>query len=268
MTESYEVIVVRHGTRLTRRSEVYLNHHIYGEPDGPHRVDYYFWIIRNKNRTVIVDTGFSGEAAERRKRTVLIEPAAAFQALGIDTHEPHQVVITHAHYDHMGNLELFPNSPVLLAESEVAFWDSTMSAKRQIAYFTDAVDVAALGKVREEGRLVTFVGGTEIAPGIEMIEVGGHTPGQSMVRVSTSEGVVLLASDALHFREELERDMPFTSCTDLVGVFAGFQILRDLLDSGEVNIVVPGHDSTSLEGFEPLDGPLSDNAVVIGRLNQ
>lgn len=268
MTESYEVIIVRHGTRLTRRSEVYLNHHIYGESDGPHRVDYYFWIIRNENRTIIVDTGFSGEAAQRRERTVLVEPAVAFELLGIDVNEPNQVVITHAHYDHMGNLDLFPNSPVLLAEAEVAFWDSKMSAKPLISHFTDKIDVAALGEVRGEGRLSTFVGSTEIAPGIEMIEVGGHTPGQSMVKVATSEGVVLLASDALHFREELERDMPFTSCTDLVGVFAGFQTLRDLVESGEVDIVVPGHDSTAMDGFVPIEGPLRGNAVVIGRLDR
>ncbi|WP_199182652.1 N-acyl homoserine lactonase family protein [Cryobacterium sp. N19] len=266
MSESYEVIVVRHGTRLTKRSDVYLNHQVYDESDGPHRVDYFFWIIRNADRTVIVDTGFSGEAAERRERTVLVSPAAAYAALGIDTNHPHQVVITHAHYDHMGNLGLFPNSPVLMAESEVRFWNSPVSTKRLITHFTDAADVAALGEVRHQNRLSTFTGSTEIAPGIEVIEVGGHTPGQSMVRVTTSEGVVLLTSDALHFWEELERDMPFVSCTDLLGVYSGFQTLRDMLDRGEVDIVVPGHDSTSLDGFAPLTGPLENNAAVIGRI--
>ncbi len=57
--DRYEVLAVRYGTRQASAREVFLNYHSYGEPDRPLGMDYFFWIIRNKARTVVVDTGFS-----------------------------------------------------------------------------------------------------------------------------------------------------------------------------------------------------------------
>jgi len=48
---TYEVLAVRYGTRMTRRAETYLNYHVYGEPDAELRMDYFFWVVRNADRT-------------------------------------------------------------------------------------------------------------------------------------------------------------------------------------------------------------------------
>jgi glyoxylase-like metal-dependent hydrolase (beta-lactamase superfamily II) len=268
MSELYEVIIVRHGTLATRRSDVYLNHRFYDELDGPHTVDYYLWVARNESRTVIVDTGFAGVSAASRKRTILLDPLEAYRELGIDPAEPHQVVITHAHYDHIGNLGLFPNSPMVISEAEFKFWEREIATKPLLAHFTEPTDLANLRAIKNQGRLTTFVNSIEIAPGIDVIEVGGHTPGQSMVRVPTREGVVLLASDTVHFREELDRDMPFLSATCLPAVYEGFETIRNMLARGEIDIVVTGHDASALDGFEPLGGVLAGNVAVIGRISR
>ena len=42
----HEVLIVRYGARTTTRSDVFLNYHAYGEPDGPMEMDYFFWVIR------------------------------------------------------------------------------------------------------------------------------------------------------------------------------------------------------------------------------
>ena len=57
--DRYEVVVVKHGTRATRRSDVFLNHQLYGEPDGPFTVDYHLWILRSGTHTVLAHTGFA-----------------------------------------------------------------------------------------------------------------------------------------------------------------------------------------------------------------
>jgi len=262
----YEVIVVRHGTRSARRSEVFLNYAQYAEPDAPITVDYYFWVLRSATRTVLVDTGFARGPAEARGRTVLVEPGEAYRRIGVDSGQPYPVVVTHAHYDHIGNLDLFPRSPVVISGAEIDFWTSPMADKALIAHFAEPEEVATLVRIEEEGRLRRFSGSVEVAPGVVATEVGGHTPGQCMVTVPTSDGVVLLTSDAVHFTEELERDMPFIAVTDLPGMYRGLQSVRDRVAAGAVDHVLTGHDAGVLDRLESYSPELAGVAGVIGRL--
>jgi glyoxylase-like metal-dependent hydrolase (beta-lactamase superfamily II) len=264
----YEVVVVRHGTREARRSEVFLNYAQYGEPDGPFVLDYYLWVVRSRTRTVLVDTGFARSAAEARGRQVLVDPAEAYRRLGVDTDAELSIVVTHGHYDHLGNLDLFPNATVIASAAEVEFWSSPVSRKPLLGHFTEAEDLASLARVDAEGRLRRFSGTTEAAPGVVVTEVGGHTPGQSMVTAPTSAGTVLLTSDAVHFTEELDRDMPFVAVTDLPAMYHGLQRVRDLVAAGEVDHVVTGHTAGVLDGLEPLTADLAGVAGVIGRLER
>ena len=55
MSEQYEVLAVRYGTRQTSAAEVFLNFHTYKEPDRPLRMDYFFWVARGPSRTVLID---------------------------------------------------------------------------------------------------------------------------------------------------------------------------------------------------------------------
>ena len=261
--DEYEITIVRHGTMPTTRSEVFLNHRHYGEADGPAPTDYYLWIVRNEERTILVDTGFSAQAAARRGRQVLLPPSEAYRELGVDTTAEHTVVVSHAHYDHIGNLDLFPSASVVVSATELAFWDTDISGRFLISFHVEAEDLEALRRARAEGRVRTFTGTEELAPGVELIEVGGHTPGQSMVRVATSEGPVLLASDAVHFRRELDEDMPFASVTDLPGLYRGLDLVRQMRDEGVR--VVTGHDPQELDGCRRPQGPLAEHAGIIGR---
>lgn len=67
----YEVLAICYGTRQTSAQEVFLNYHIYGEPDRPLGMDHFFWVARNEARTVVIDTGFSPEGGAKRDRTML-----------------------------------------------------------------------------------------------------------------------------------------------------------------------------------------------------
>ena len=141
-TATWQVVVIKHGTRATTRSDAYLNYAFYGEPDGPHRVDYYLWVLRRGDEVVIVDTGYSGVEGRARGREVLIDPIEALRALGVDPDAGHPVVLTHAHYDHIGNVAAFPHSPVHIARAELDFWTSGMASKPLFAHFGDPGAVA------------------------------------------------------------------------------------------------------------------------------
>jgi len=258
-----EVLAVRHGTLETTRAHQYLNYDVYGEADAPMRLDYYFWIIRSEAGIVLVDTGFSAEAARRRGREVLVDVPDALRTLGIDADTPVDLVLTHAHYDHAGNLDAVPNARVFVARAELEFWTSPTAQTVNFQSVMEDADLAALATARAEGRVTLVDGVHDLAPGVRLIPMPGHTPGQLIVTVATSRGTIVLASDAVHFEEELERDMPFRHTTDLVGLHEGFALLRRWRAEGSVIDVISGHDPATMRRFPPLPGPLAAHAVIV-----
>jgi glyoxylase-like metal-dependent hydrolase (beta-lactamase superfamily II) len=257
----WEVVIVRHGTRETRRSEVFLNYPFYGEQDGPFTLDYFFWVLRSGDEAIVIDTGYSAAGAASRGREILIDPLDALRLLGVDPASGVPVVVTHAHYDHIGNLPAFSASQVHIAQSEMDFWTSEIATRPLFSHFGDPAEVDELRRIEAEGRLRPFTGVAQIAAGVELVEVGGHTPGQVMVVVETTDGRVLIASDAAHFVEELERDMPFVSMAD---VPQSYRVLEQIRQTDAVHVLT-GHDAATLEGLEPLAALPQGLAAVIGR---
>jgi glyoxylase-like metal-dependent hydrolase (beta-lactamase superfamily II) len=261
----WEVTIATYGRRHTVRSDVFLNHHLYGEPDGPIGMDYFVWVLRSGTDTIVVDTGFSPSGGAARGRELLVQPRELFDALDVDPAAGPTVVVTHAHYDHIGSLDLFSESPVVLARRELEFWTGPMAEKLLFRHSVDTADLDELTRVVRQGRAVLFDDRYRLAPGIELIEVGGHTPGQSMVLVDTADGRVLLTSDAMHYYEELDREMPFTSVVDIAGMYAAFERIKELVASGSVRHVVSGHDPDTLRRLIPEIDPDQTMATIGGR---
>lgn len=254
--EHYRVYTLRHGTRETTRSQVFLDYAFYGEPDGPHTVDYYFWVLRSNQRVIVIDTGYDAEVARRRERIVLHDPVDMLRTeLGVNAEDVDTVIITHCHYDHIGNLNRFPNARVHLAEAELDFVRSGALEKSLVGHFTEREETELLNRLRAVGRLTVVRADTTLAPGVRLLAVGGHTPGQLMVEVDTADGPVLIASDALHFTEELDRDMPFISSMDLPATYRTFDLIRDRVRNG-LHHVVPGHDAHALEKMHRLNADI------------
>jgi glyoxylase-like metal-dependent hydrolase (beta-lactamase superfamily II) len=260
MSEQYEVLAVRYGTRLARAAEVFLNYHAYHEPDRPLRMDYFFWVARNPARSVVIDTGFSPAAGAARGRTRLMDTVPALRAAGLSPDDVAQVVLTHAHYDHIGGLPAFTGTgtgtgaEVVMTRDEYDFWTGPMGRRGQFAHTTEASELDHLRELRAAGQLTLTGRARTVAPGIELIQVGGHTPGQAIVTVATAGGPVILASDAVHYYEELERDRPFSIVASLADMYAAFDQIRELAEAGAR--VVAGHDPLVADRFgDPADPP-------------
>jgi glyoxylase-like metal-dependent hydrolase (beta-lactamase superfamily II) len=258
-----EVIVVRYGTRQTTKSECYYNFGAYREPDAEMTMDYFFWIFRSAEQTIVIDTGFSPEAAIARKRQPVVAPADALARLGIDPKDVKLLVLTHAHYDHAGNLGLYPNAKIVMSRKEFEFWGTDMGKRSQYGHHIDPLDIERIQALHREGRITLLdTPQNTLIPGIELYELGGHTPGQMAVVVEMPEGPVILASDAIHYYDELEQDRPFAVLDSLADMYRGYERIREWLQRPGA-VVIPGHDPDVMNRFAPVDASDPSFAVRI-----
>ena len=170
----YRVHALRYATVARRAHENF----IAADPhDGPQAMDYFVWAIQGPDRTVVVDTGFAAPAAERRRRQFLRCPAQALGALGIDAAQVRDVVLTHLHYDHAGNLDRFPAARFHVQAAEVAFATGPCMCEPFLRHAYDVEDVVQLVRHVHADRVRFHRGDAEPWPGISLHRIGGHTDG-------------------------------------------------------------------------------------------
>ncbi|HKI97832.1 MAG TPA: N-acyl homoserine lactonase family protein [bacterium] len=256
-SDTYEVYAVKYGTkqdRLRAETLILADHH-----DAPMPIDYFVWAIVNAQRTIVVDTGFDRAEGERRGRTLLREPREGLALLGIDAATVRDVVVTHMHYDHAGNLADFPAARFHVNDHEMAF---TTGRHMLHASFRRSFAVEHVcGMVRRvfDGQVVFHQGEETLVPGISLHHIGGHTPGMMSVRVKTRRGWIVLASDACHFYEELERGLPFVTVFHVGDMLEGLGRLQRLGDSPQH--IVPGHDPLVMQRYSAPRPELEGIAV-------
>ncbi|WP_429459641.1 N-acyl homoserine lactonase family protein [Paraburkholderia sp. JPY465] len=208
--------------------------------DGPMPMDYFVWLAVNDTHAVVIDSGMTQAACEARGHTFLCDPVAGLAQLGVAPEKVAQVVVTHLHYDHAGNLDKFPNAHFHIHPAELghACGPYMQHASLRRPYRVDQICTAL--RLLYGDRLHFTAESTEIVPGITSHWVGGHTPGMQVVRVLTERGMVVLASDAMHYYANLERRNPFPILVDTLAYITAWDQLLALADS--VDHIVAGHD--------------------------
>lgn len=254
----FRVYAVRYATRDASSSE-----HFYGgDPhEAPMPMDYFVWATVSGEHAVVIDTGFTADVAARRGRRHLLCPTEALAEIGIDSRQVSVVILTHLHYDHIGNLQRFPAAQFVVQEKEMAFWTGRYAGRPHFRGIIEEEDILYLVRENFRGRLRFVSGSEEIVPGIEVHRVGGHSAGLQVVSVSTGRGKVVLASDATHFYANLEQDKPFSVVQDLAQMYGAFDIVRSLADSPAH--IVPGHDPLVMKRYPPARDGLEGAAVRI-----
>jgi glyoxylase-like metal-dependent hydrolase (beta-lactamase superfamily II) len=252
----YEIIAIKYATRDARRAANFLG----GDPhDGPMPMDYYIWVVRNADRLILVDTGFDEEMAVARHRTLLRKPADALRLIGVDAAAITDIVITHLHNDHAGTLPDFPNARFHLQDAEMAFATGRHMCCGILNRAYEADDVIRMVRLVYRDRVVFHDGDAQLAPGITLHRIGGHTDGLQAVRVHTARGWVVLASDASHYYEHFEQDRCFPLVFNVGDVLQGYRRLLSLAESP--THVVPGHDPLVLERYPGVSPELAGIAV-------
>ena len=257
--EIYEIYAIKYGDRVGERGTMF----VHGDPhDAPIAMDYFIWALRSDQRTIVVDVGYNKEEGEGRGRSFLRSPTEGLALLDIDAAGIEDVIITHMHYDHAGNLDHFPNSRFHIQDEEMAFVTGRAMTHPALRHSFKLDDVLEMIRLTYGDRVVFHAGEDEIAPGVTVHHLPGHTRGMQAVRVQTGRGPVVLASDVAHYYESFEQETPFMTHVDLFHMLESHRKLRALAPDNAH--IVPGHDPAVLDRYP---APRPDLEGIVARLD-
>ncbi len=247
--DCYEIHAIKYASLMRRSADNFLGGDAH---DSEMPLNYYVWVISNGARRIVVDTGFTEVMAQQRHRQIFKPVIAGLKALDIAAEQIEDVIITHMHYDHADNIPLFANARLHLQDKEMEFATGRCMCHDLLRHGYEADDVAHLVRCVFDQRVYFHDGAAEIAPGVEVHHIGGHTKGLQSVRVRTRRGWVVLASDASHFYAHMEQDRAFPAIYNLGDMLEGYQTLRRLATSPQH--IIPGHDPLVMNRY-PAAGP-------------
>ncbi len=252
----YEIYAVRYAHHDRRASENFLG----GDPhNGPSPLDYFVWAIVGPDKTWVLDTGFSAEVAQVRGRQHLRSPVDGLKAIGVDAARIEDVIVSHMHYDHVGNHEPFPNARYHVQDKEMAYVTGRCMCHKPLRHSFECDDVVAMVRRLYAGRIQFHDGTEELAPGLSVHWIGGHTMGLQSVRVFTRRGWVVLASDAAHLYANIEQVRPYPIIYNLGEMLEGYETLKRLASSPAH--IVPGHDPLVMKRYPAAKPGLEGVAV-------
>lgn len=258
VSQTYEIFAIRYATMSPRTPQMN-----FLTPD-PHEttasdLDYFVWLVRGGGRDILVDTGFNEVAAKERSRKLTVNPVDALAAFGVNADSIGDVVVTHLHYDHAGNLDRFPNARFHLQDREMSYATGRCMCHGMLRHPFSVEDVTLMVRHVYSDRVSFHQGESEIAPGVTVHHVGGHSDGLQIVRVPTARGPVVLASDAAHYYEHMQTNRFFVTAFNLGDMIDGFRTCERLASSPDH--IVPGHDPLVMK-YYPAVSPKLEGVIV------
>jgi glyoxylase-like metal-dependent hydrolase (beta-lactamase superfamily II) len=242
--DTYEVYAIKYGHHDRRAADNFIG----GDPhDGSMPLDFFVWAIVNEKRTWLVDTGFDEVMAKKRQRHIVKPIAEGLAAIGVKAETVENVIISHLHYDHTGNYDLFPRASYHLQDCEMAYATGRCMCHAELKKPFEEEDVVAMVRKVFAGRVAFHDGTAEVAPGISVHHIGGHSKGLQCVRVNTRRGPVVVASDTTHLYAHFEQGRVFPLVYHVGEVLEGYDTLRRL--AGSPQRVIPGHDPLVLARY-------------------
>ena len=208
------------------------------------------WLLKGSDgRRVLVDSGFYRQKfIDRWKPRDFRSPAEAVAAAGVEPEAITDIVISHAHWDHVDGADLFPKATIWIQRREYEYYLGEAWHARNTHGGVDAEDMAALLSLNTQGRL-RFVEGDdrEILPGLRGYTGGRHTEASQYVGVRVQGGTAVLASDNVYLYENLDKRAAIAQTLDAASNLEAQDRIRTLASAPE--LIVPGHDPAVFERY-------------------
>lgn len=211
------------------------------------------WLIRGRGHNILFDSGYHRDTFLKYfPSTEYIRPDEAVELAGVKPEEITDIVISHAHWDHLGGIDLFPKATVWIQKEEFRYYTGEAWQPGGHHGGIDPDDVEQLVKLNTEGRLRLVDGdNVEIFPGIRAYTGARHTFASQYLRVDGNPPFVLASDNCYLYRNLAEHKASATfSEADQAANLTNQARMIEL--AGSADRVVPGHDMLQFQKFPTL----------------
>lgn len=182
-------------------------------------------LLRNDKRAILVETGPPAYIPILHEK---------LSRLGLTPVDISHVLITHLHWDHVGNFTMFPRAKVVTSETELRWGE----AQPPGTTFVPDLHIRALA---DSPRTCLVRGTQEFLPGISALETPGHTPGHVAYFATAVGGNIIFAGDSVKNRYELATGN-VDSSMNIDDSRASVALLKTMMEQDPSTVMIPGHD--------------------------
>lgn len=215
------------------------------------------WLIRGGGHNILFDSGYHRDTFLKYfPSTEYIRPDEAVKLAGVQPEEITDLVISHAHWDHLGGIDLFPKATVWIQKEEFRYYTGDAWQRGGNHGGIDPEDVQQLVQRNTEGRLRLVDGDdVEIFPGIRVYTGARHTFASQYLRVDGNPPFVLASDNCYLYRNlaEHKASATFSEADQPANIK---NQARMIALAGSADRVVPGHDMLQFQKF-PTEGRIA-----------
>ena len=183
-----EIIPINYGKSVLPENMIFQN----GAEDKVRPIVFMVYLIKTENRLILADAGC--ETMPGFVMTDFIGPVKALNNIGISPEEITDLIITHAHHDHIECAKYFKNAVIYIQKDEYEAGKGYLSENLDIRTFDEEI---------------------LICDGIKSVKIGGHSKGSSIVEITDSDKKYIIAGDECYVRECLTKQIPTGVAYDL-----------------------------------------------------
>jgi glyoxylase-like metal-dependent hydrolase (beta-lactamase superfamily II) len=198
------------------------------------------WLLSAGDRTILIDAGIP---AGDPRLAGCVSARSTAELTEIHAASVTDVVLTHLHWDHVGDVEIFGNATIHVQARELELVTSRWIERNAFRYLYPARD--KLEWILNNPKLNAITSGARIAAGIETEWIGGHTPGSQMVLVDSGTTKIAFTGDAVNRLHNIDEDVPPGLLWSLPEALDGLDRVRDLRAAGYT--IAASHEALELQ---------------------